>query len=703
MKKYILLLLSFRFFNDITAQNQHGCLSNIVFEQQLKENEIFKQNQLMLEEFTKNFTNSNFKTSAVGYTIPVVFHVIYSNAAGNISDAQIIDQINILNKEFKRLQADTALTPTAFKPLASAFNVEFRLATKDPQGNCTNGINRVYSDLSNCSFVNNEVKSLSYWPSNQYLNIWLVQSMRYSTSVPCNGGGYATFPGGSALLDGVNIRSDLIGSIGTAATNSGWGNFKGRYLIHELGHWFNLRHIWGDANCGNDFVSDTPVHENDNSGCPTFPYKAFNSCGTGANGEMFTNYMDYTNGGCLNMFTAGQVTRMTAALNSSVSGRSNLWSNANLISTGVSDPYVYPPTCCAKPEILPFAPVIACVGDSIKFTDYSYGGISTSRTWNFNGGSPSSTTDSIVKAVYYAPGVYNVSLTKNYLSSTNSQTFTNHVYILNNTANTLYDFPFTEGFENTTNFNNSWTIVNRDNLTAWNLTNSTNYNGSNCAVLKVHNQSAPAIDELISPSIDMSAANSVTLSFKLHYAVTSFTPNTDKLSFQVSTDCGKSWFQLYNKSGNSLKTVTNNISPSYTPTSGSSEWRTETIVIDDSYLSNNWYFKFVLTNNGGGNNIFIDDINLNGVSTIGVNEKSINTNFVNLLPNPANNNVLIQFKNSGTKTIEIHNQLGQLLNTITTFDKEVNVNTENLKDGIYLFSIKDLNKNIIYKKVVIHH
>lgn len=703
MKKLILFLFCFHLLNLLNAQNQHGCLSNLIFEQNIKENESFKNNQLMLEAFTKNFTNSTFKTSAVGYTIPVVFHVIYSNAAGNISDAQIIDQINILNKEFKRQQADTALTPSAFKPLASAFNVEFRLATKDPSGNCTNGINRIYSDLTNCSYINNDVKSLSYWPSNQYLNIWLVQSMRYSTSVPCNGGGYATFPGGSAVLDGVNIRSDLIGSIGTAATNSSWGNFKGRYLIHELGHWFNLRHIWGDANCGNDFVSDTPIHENDNSGCPTFPYKAFNSCGTGANGEMFTNYMDYTNGGCLNMFTAGQVARMTAALNSTVSGRNNLWSNSNLISTGVADPYVYPPTCCANPAILPLAPVIACVGDSIKFTDYSYGGFSTSRTWNFTGGSSNSTTDSIVKVVYYATGVYNVNLTKNYLSSSKIQAYPNHIYILNNTANSFYNFPLTEGFENPLSFNNSWTVVNRDNLTTWNLTNSTNYSGSYCAALQVYNQSAPAVDELISPSLDMSSANSVTVNFKMHYAVTSFTPNTDKLSFQVSTDCGKSWFQLYNKTGNSLKTVTNTISTSYTPTAGSSEWRTESIVIDDSYLSNNWYFKFVFTNNGGGNNFFIDDINLNGISTIGLNEKNETSNFINLLPNPANDKVLMQFKNFEQKTIEIYNQLGQLLNTINTSEKDINITTSNLKEGVYLFSITELNKAKIYKKVIINH
>jgi hypothetical protein len=695
----VLLLLSIALF----AQNHHNCLSHENYEQMLIKDKTFAENQKILEEYTKSYTSSNLKMSSTGYTIPVVFHVIYTTGSGNISDAQIVNQVNILNAEFKRQQVDTILTPLAFKPLAAPFNVTFRLATKDPQGNCTNGINRVYNELTNCSFYNDDVKSLSYWPSDQYLNIWIVQSMRYATSLPCQGGGYATFPGGAPTLDGINIRGDLIGSIGTAATNSGWGNFKGRYLIHELGHWFNLRHIWGDANCGNDFVSDTPIHETSNSGCPNFPYKANNTCGTGANGEMYTNYMDYTNGNCLNMFTAGQVARMTAAINSPVSNRNNLWSTSNLNATGTADPYVYPPTCCANPAILPYGAIIACVGDTVKITDNSYGGLSTSRNWNFNGGSSVNTTDSIAKVVYSVPGVYSVDLTKNYLSSSKTATFTNHVYILNNTANTLYSFPFTEGFENQFNFNNAWTVVNRDNLTPWGITSSTNFSGAKCVALGVFNESAPAIDELISPSIDMSAASSVTLSFKLHYAATSYTPNTDRLTVQVSNDCGKSWFQLYNKAGNTLKTISTNISSSYTPAPGSNEWRTENIMIDDSYLSSNWYFKFVFTNNGGGNNIFIDNVNINGISTIGIKENIVNTNFIQLVPNPANEAVLMQFKNEQNRTVNVYNQLGQLQYTYQVTKKEESITTQNWLNGVYYFSVEENGFNPIYKKVVVNH
>jgi hypothetical protein len=201
----------------------------------------------------------------------------------------------------------------------------------------------------------------------------------------------------------------------------------------------------------------------------------------------------------------------------------------------------------------------------------------------------------------------------------------------------------------------------------------------------------------------MSAASSVTLSFKLHYAATSYTPNTDRLTVQVSNDCGKSWFQLYTKAGNTLKTISTNISSSYTPAPGSNEWRTENIMIDDSYLSSNWYFKFVFTNNGGGNNIFIDNVNINGISTIGIKENIVNTNFIQLVPNPANEAVLMQFKNEQNRTVNVYNQLGQLQHTYQVTKKEESITTQNWLNGVYYFSVEENGFNPIYKKVVVNH
>ncbi|MEO6305166.1 MAG: T9SS type A sorting domain-containing protein, partial [Bacteroidia bacterium] len=585
-------------------------------------------------------------------------------------------------------------TPGPFKALAAGLNVEFRLATIDPSGNCTNGIDRIYNSFSNCSVYNDAVKALSYWPSNKYLNIWLVQSMHYSGNASCVGGGYATFPGGAANLDGINIRGDLISNIGTAATNSGWGNFKGRYLVHELGHWFNLRHIWGDANCGNDFVSDTPPHVIDNSGCPAFPRNPNNSCGAGPNGEMFTDYMDYTNGPCLNMFTAGQVARMTAALNSSASGKNNLWTNANLIATGTADPYVYPVNCVAIPEILPYGPIMACVGDSVKFTDYSYGGISTSRLWNFFGSPASSLTDSIVKVKYNAAGIYNVELTKNYLSSSKTATFNNKVYVLNSTANPTYVIPFTESFETPSVFNNEWIAVNKNNDAAnWQNISTTSYSGSNCVSIANYGENAPSTDDLISPAYDLSATSTNTLTFMLSAAATS-TANYDKLQVSVSFDnCGLTWYQIYTKSGTALKTIAANQSGPFLPSVGSTEWRLEKINLDDQYLSNSVRFRFSFTS-GGGNNLYIDDINLSGISTVGI-RNSFFTGTIKVFPNPANEalNLTYTLKNKTAIQLEVVDVLGKIclsqnVERINEGENTSTLNTSSLKQGVYFVRMK---------------
>ncbi len=693
------------------SQNPFNCSSHTKYEEQLKNNPEFKENQRLLELETQKFTSdqSTNKTTTATYVIPIVFHVIYAGTYGNISDAQIIDQVNILNKEFPRQQADTSLTPAAFKAMTAPFNVEFRLATIDPSGNCTNGIDRIYSTTSTCSVNEDAIKSLSYWPSNKYLNIWLVESMHYWGSTTCNGGGYATFPGGAAALDGINIRGDLIGSIGTSATNSSWGNFRGRYLIHELGHWFNLHHIWGDTNCGDDLVSDTPPHEIDNSGCPSFPYKPFNICGGDGNGEMYTDYMDYTNGSCLNMFTAGQVARMTAAINSPTSGRNNLWKPANLLATGTNDPYTYPVNCTATPDILPFTTTLTCAGDSVKFTDVSYGGNETSRTWNFFGQPASSLTDSIVKVRYNTPGIYNVALTTNSPGNTKTKTFINKVYVIDNTINLNYTVPFTESFETATNFSNNWVVVNKDNdATSWQNLGSTSYTGTKCIGINNFNATiAPAIDELVSPAFDLSAPTA-TLNFKLHYAAKDAI-SYDKLQVFTSVNCGKTWLLRYAKIGTSaLKTVPSYYTSNHIPPVGSTEWRQETVNMINNWGTNPVRFKFVFTS-GGGNNIFIDDININTPVVTSVN-KLIRENGFDMFPNPATNDLNISYKLKSTMPlqIEIIDVLGktvsvQQLDQISTEETISKLNISSLSNGLYFIKIKQNNSVIYSNKFIKQH
>lgn len=705
MKPHSFLML-FGLVWSTLLQAQFNCLSHDVYKEALLNDSMFRKNQELLEIETQQLLQNKSQSAlAPAYVIPVVFHVIYTTTSGNISDAQIIDQINILNKEFKRQQADTALTPAAFLPFAAPIDMEFRLATLDPNGKCTNGINRIYSTLSNCSYNRNDVKALSYWPSDKYLNIWVVQTMHYG-DYNCQGGGYAQFPGGSALTDGINIRGDVIGSIGTAVTSS-FGNFKGRYLIHELGHYFNLRHIWGDAVCGNDLVADTPPHVNSNSGCPSFPHKPNSQCsGSNANGEMFTNYMDYTNGSCLNMFTAGQVARMTAALNSSVSNRNNLWSAQNLLTTGTADPYSYPVACAAVPDVLPAEPITACVGDSVKLTDKSYGGLLSSRSWSVPGGSANSLSDSIIKVKYTSPGLYPVSLTNTYLGNSVTKVYPNKVLVLNDVPNLSYFFPFAEGFEDSFMFTNNWVARNPDNDgTQWTLSNSTAFTGNNCVMLQNFNKSAPLVDELISPEYDLSTVHNPTLTFQVHFAARAST-NNDKLQVYISNNCGKSWTSVYMKTANQgLKTTSVNISNSYTPAASGSEWRKENVNLLNSWAGTKVNLKFVFTS-GGGNNIFLDDININGISTVGVEEWSIDQRLL-VYPNP--NQGLLAFtyrvREEGEVQAELTDLLGSVLlretcsgQAFVTNSKQLDL--QHLATGTYILTLRQNGAVLLSTKVI---
>jgi hypothetical protein len=239
--------------------------------------------------------------------IPVVVHVVFKTAAQNISDAQIKSQIEVLTTDFRRKNADISTVPAAFAPLTADVRVEFELAKTDPSGNPTTGITRTSTTVT--SFTDDDaVKSAATggddaWPADKYLNLWVCQLA---------GGllGYAQFPGGPAATDGVVIRHSAFGTTGTAAAPFNLG----RTATHEVGHWLNLRHIWGDDGngcAGSDLVADTPNQGSENVGVPTFPHI---SCGNGPNGDMFMNYMDYVDDEAMVMFSAGQVTRMQATL-----------------------------------------------------------------------------------------------------------------------------------------------------------------------------------------------------------------------------------------------------------------------------------------------------------------------------------------------------------------------------------------------------
>ena len=308
IKKITLLLFACFFVSISFAQKAHEghreCASMDNLEYRMQQDPTLEGRMAEIEAYTQNKIREMSQNRIDGdvITIPVVVHIIYNTAQENISDAQIQSQIDVLNEDFRRLNSDADNTWSQ----AADVQIEFCLATIDESGNATNGITRKSSTRTSWG-TNDAMKSSAQggtdaWDTSKYLNMWV-----------CNIGGgilgYAQFPGGNPLTDGVVMSPQYFGS---SAKGTGFylsAPFDlGRTTTHEVGHFLNLRHIWGDGNCAfDDFVADTPTSDAPNFGCAT----GHVSCGSV---DMVQNYMDYSNDGCMNLFTQGQADRMRVTL-----------------------------------------------------------------------------------------------------------------------------------------------------------------------------------------------------------------------------------------------------------------------------------------------------------------------------------------------------------------------------------------------------
>jgi hypothetical protein len=233
--------------------------------------------------------------------IPVVVHVLYNTQQQNISDAQILSQINSLNQDYRRQNADTANTPQAFKKVAADVRIQFCLAKVDPQGYHTTGIVRKYTKAE--FFQNDDKMKFSSqggddaWDATKYLNLWVCNLFNLTL-------GYGVLPGSPLEKDGVVIKYNVFGTVGTLLAPYN----KGRTATHEIGHWLGLKHLWGDSSCGDDGIADTPPQQAANYGCSSFPH--LSQCSINSYGDMFMNFMDFSNDACMNVFTQGQKAEM---------------------------------------------------------------------------------------------------------------------------------------------------------------------------------------------------------------------------------------------------------------------------------------------------------------------------------------------------------------------------------------------------------
>ncbi len=386
-------------FGNSYAQHPQHCGTDLLLEQEMSTPEGQARIQAFNDDIRNWIQHNAGRTTQATYVIPTVVHVIQEDATEYPSDACILNQIDVLNEDFQAINADTALVPQDFKPLIGNCDLEFCLATVDPQGNPSTGIIRIIdpTNANHSMSQSSQMKALSQWDPTRYLNIWITKTI--------SGGilGYATFP--TALTsnpneDGIVLNGEYVGRNGCGAAPFDLG----RTATHEIGHWLGLYHTFQggcagttavDCSTSGDEVCDTPPTSSSNFGCPSVQ----NTCTetpTDMNDNTH-NYMDYGDDACIIMFTEGQVDRMQAVLNTT---RSNLWSQSNLSSVNCGCSAATP---CSPTANFQADNVIVCANQIINFTDLT-SGPATSWSWTFPGGSPPTSTLENPAVIYSAPG-----------------------------------------------------------------------------------------------------------------------------------------------------------------------------------------------------------------------------------------------------------------------------------------------------------
>ncbi|MFN8278029.1 MAG: PKD domain-containing protein [Chitinophagales bacterium] len=563
----------------------------------------YNKSRQQIEQFTQQFVASPaaHATRAL-VTIPVVVHVVYHDSAQNISLAQIQSQITALNKDYAKLNSDTTLIPAPWRSIAANCDIQFCMAQRDPSGNATTGVVRVRTNST--SFIDDDkVKYTAQggdnaWNSSQYLNLWVCP---LGNSLL----GYAQFPGGTAATDGVVINYTAFGTTGTATAPYN----KGRTATHEVGHWLNLYHIWGDDDNGNgtcsastecsgsDLVNDTPNQCERNYGAPTYPLT--DGCTTSSPGVMFMNYMDYTDDASMYMFTNGQKARMTA-LFASGGSRFSLTTSQGCVAPGNTAPTA----------AFTGTPTTICQGQSVTFTNNSTGN-PTSYSWTFTGGTPATSTAATPPAITYStPGTYTVALTATNANGSNTSTQTNYITVLSSSA-----LPLSEGFESTTFPPTNWSINNPDNSKTWaRTTNASGYGASTaCAFVDNYNYNASGQkDWLFTPSLNFTGVTNGKLKWDRAYAQDASQPTyTDSLEVLYSTNCGQTWTSLWKRGGSSLATATA-VGATFIPTA--SQWKSDTVSLTALAGQASVRFAFVNTNRYG-NTVLLDNVNIYNATT----------------------------------------------------------------------------------------
>ena len=569
------------------------------------------------------------REEATVYTIPVVVHVIHNGESlgtgVNIPDDQILSQIEVLTEDFRRTNADASNTPAMFLPVASDVELEFALAQRDPEGLATSGIVRINGERSQWGIGDNyELKSLSLWPPEDYLNIWVTDLSRSYL-------GYAQFPttdmvngletaSESRFTDGVVIDYKAFGSVDKYPPSNVSSSYNlGRTATHEVGHYFGLRHIWGDdrgACSASDYIDDTPNQGDQTNGCPSSNPESCSST------DMIQNYMDYTNDACMNLFTEDQKTRMRIILDNSPR-RASLRT-----SLGATPPVSVSNDLGIRSVVSPlYSSCEGSVTPTLAIRNYGVNNITSAQiTIMLDAGSPQATVFPLnlapleIDTIEFAP--LNLSAVADYtityeITTVNGVTDTNAE---NNEAVTSINVPESISIPVDENFNTlaagqvpvGWVRQNPDGQKSWeaikNVPNGEADSNTSLYVNFYDYEVEGDYDTLLTPILDLSTVTFAILSFDRAYAQYPQIDN-DGLIIKVSTNCGQSFdYTLFESYGSELATASETAS-SFFPT-GLSDWKKECLILDDFLGNPNVRIAFI-TRNGYGNNLYIDNITIN--------------------------------------------------------------------------------------------
>lgn len=682
----LLFLLNFNLFSQQCGTDYYF---EILVKDYLKDGETISEylirNNLFEFDEAQDEPRSGEKKSI--RTIPVVVHVIHEYGEGNISKEQIENQLEILNADFQRKNTDTSKTRDIFKSRAASFDIEFRLARIAPDGSCTEGINRIHSDLTNNARDN--VKNLSRWDYRRYLNIWIVNSIEnFSEEGTVLGFAFFPFSPNATQLDGIVCRHDRFGNIGTARGTSG------RTMTHEVGHWLGLFHTfnWGCSNNG-DNVGDTPPAAGPNYGCPL----GVNTCNVGNPNlpDMVENYMDYSNGSCMNMFTNGQRAVADNFLNNTNNRGRNI-AASNLTATGVFTN----PTCAPRADFYTNDPnsQTVCAGTSITFKDWSYNGPVTSYFWEFTNATPSTSTAQNPTVVFNQTGSQTVKLTVTGPGGSNVMTRQNFIVVTPSVGS--INPPFLERFSTAASVNN-WE-VGSSGTNGWRFNASFGNNGNGCLLANI-NSSTPsnAIFDLVSEGINLSNVSEALLVFDLAYAKSTSSAVAELLLVEISTDCKKTFTNIavFNEQ---TGLITHNVpQQNWAPTSAS-QWATKSINLEPYLGQSNVHIRLRAVSRSG-NSIFVDNFRIE--NTLSTEKIIFNSTQFNIYPNPNSDKKLTIESNVLTSeniNYAIKDVTGKvILSGIITNPKEI-ISIAALNQGVYFVSLNTSSSHQLYtQKLVI--